>query len=50
MNVWLGCEYPDADALALIGYTGKIGPSGKRPGSRRRPFSMSRLLCGVGPD
>ena len=31
MNVWLGCEYPDPDALALIGYTGKIGPSGKRP-------------------
>jgi hypothetical protein len=24
-------QIPDADALALIGYPGKIGPSGKRP-------------------
>jgi hypothetical protein len=39
-------QIPDADALALIGYPGKIGPSGKRPRFRltTRQARLARYL------
>jgi hypothetical protein len=41
-------QIPDADALDLIGYPGKIGPSGKRP--RFRPTSRQARLARYLPE
>ena len=42
-------EIPDADALAMIGYPGKIGPSGKRPRFRltTRQTRLARYLSEI---
>ena len=41
-------QIPDADALDLRGYPGKIGPSGKRP--RFRPTSRQARLARYLPE